>query len=337
MEKDVVLLAIESSCDETAVAIVKNGNEILSSVVSTQISIHKKFGGVIPEVASRLHVENVSLVIEEALTKANMKVEDVDGIAYTLGPGLIGSLHVGVMAAKTLAFAFNKPLIPVHHIAGHIFANRFVDELEYPLMALVVSGGHTELVYLKDPYSFDVVGETLDDAIGEAYDKVARVMSLPYPGGPEIDKLAKQGTFAYKLTKPMNDDSYNFSFSGLKSTVLQFIEREKRNGRDVNSADLACSFQETALDVLVGKTVRAAKDYGVKQVVLAGGVAANSRLRERITDTFAKELSDVKVTIPPLWCCTDNAAMIGAAGYYAYQAGRFGTLKDKASPSMDLF
>ena len=337
MEKDVILLAIESSCDETAVALVKNGNEILSSVVSTQISIHKKFGGVIPEVASRLHVENVSIVVEEALAKANMHVEDVDGIAYTLGPGLIGSLHVGVMAAKTLAFAYNKPLIPVHHIAGHIFANQFVSELEYPLLALVVSGGHTELVYLENPNTFEVIGETLDDAIGEAYDKVARVIGLPYPGGPEIDKLAKEGTFAYKLTKPMNDDSYNFSFSGLKSTVLQFIEREKRNGREVNNADLACSFQESALDVLVSKALRAAKEYNVKQIVLAGGVAANSRLRSMITERFDKELPQVKVTIPPLWCCTDNAAMIGAAGYHAYIAGRRGSLNDKASPSMDLF
>ncbi len=337
MEKDVILLAIESSCDETAVAIVKNGHEIISSVVSTQISIHKKFGGVIPEVASRLHVENVSLVVEEALTKANMSVEDVDAIAYTLGPGLIGSLHVGVMAAKTLAFAYNKPLVPVHHIAGHIFANRFVSELQFPLMSLVVSGGHTELVYLKDPYSFEVVGETQDDAIGECYDKVARVAGLPYPGGPEIDKLAKEGTYAYKLTKPKNDDSYDFSFSGLKSTVLQFMEREKRNGREVNMADLACSFQETALSVLVGKSVRAAKDYKVKQIVLAGGVAANSRLRTMITDEFAANAPEIQVSIPPLWCCTDNAAMIGAAGYYAFLAKRFGTYADKASPSMELF
>lgn len=337
MEKDVVLLAIESSCDETAVAIVKNGKEILSNVVSTQISVHSKFGGVIPEVASRLHVENVSVVIEEALEKANMSVEDVDAIAYTLGPGLIGSLHVGVVAAKTLAFAYNKPLLPIHHIAGHIFANRFVDDLNYPMMALVVSGGHTELVYMSDPYHFEVVGETLDDAIGEAYDKVARVLNLPYPGGPQIDRLAKEGTFAYHLTKPMNDDSYNFSFSGLKSSVLQFIDRCKRKNEECSKADLACSFQETALSVLVDKTVRAAIHYDVKQVVLAGGVAANSRLRSKISEEFTKQAPDIKITIPPLWCCTDNAAMIGAAGYYAYLAQKWGGFEDKASPSMELF
>ena len=337
MEKDVILLAIESSCDETAVAIVKNGKEIISNVVSTQISVHSKFGGVIPEVASRLHVENVSVVIEEALEKANMSVDDVDAIAYTLGPGLIGSLHVGVVAAKTLAFAYNKPLLPVHHIAGHIFANRFVDELEFPMMALVVSGGHTELVYMEDPYHFEVVGETMDDAIGEAYDKVARVLGLPYPGGPQIDRLAKEGTPAYKLTKPLNDDSYNFSFSGLKSSVLQFIDRCKRKGEEFTQADLACSFQETALSVLVDKTVRAAVAYNVKHVVLAGGVAANSRLREKISEEFTKTAPSIKITIPPLWCCTDNAAMIGAAGYYAYLAEKWGEYSDKASPSMELF
>lgn len=337
MEKDVILLALESSCDETAVAIVKNGKEIISSVVSTQISVHSKFGGVIPEVASRLHVENISVVIEEALTKANMSVDDVDAICYTLGPGLIGSLHVGVVAAKTLAFAYNKPLLPIHHIAGHIFANRFVDDLNYPMMALVVSGGHTELVYMADPYHFEVVGETLDDAIGEAYDKVARVLGLPYPGGPQIDKLAKEGEPVYHLTKPMNDDSYNFSFSGLKSSVLQFMDRCNRKGEEFTKANVASSFQETALSVLVDKTVRAAMEYDVKQVVLAGGVAANSRLREKIGEEFTKHAPNIKITIPPLWCCTDNAAMIGAAGYYAYLAGKFGGYEDKASPSMELF
>ncbi|MBR3694056.1 MAG: tRNA (adenosine(37)-N6)-threonylcarbamoyltransferase complex transferase subunit TsaD [Erysipelotrichales bacterium] len=337
MSKDVLLLAIESSCDETAASVVRNGKEILSNVVSSQINVHSKFGGVIPEVASRLHVENVSVVLEEAVKNAGITMDEINGIAYTLGPGLIGSLHVGVIAAKTLALAYNKPLLPVHHIAGHIFANRFVDELEYPLMALVVSGGHTELVYMPDPYHFEVVGQTMDDAIGEAYDKVARVLGLPYPGGPQIDRLAKSGQPVYHLTKPMNDASYNFSFSGLKSNVLQFIDRCKRKGEEYTPENIASSFQESALTLLVGKTVRAAIEYDVKHIVLAGGVAANSRLRSMIQEEFASKAPNVKVTIPPLWCCTDNAAMIGAAGYYAYLQERWGELNDKASPSMELF
>ena len=336
MEKDCLILAVESSCDETAVAIVKNGKDILSNVVSSQISVHSKFGGVIPEVASRLHVENISVVINEALEKANIKVEDVDAIAYTQGPGLIGSLHVGVVAAKTMAFAFQKPLLPIHHIAGHIFANRFVDELEFPLLALVVSGGHTELVILKSEQDYEIIGSTRDDAVGEAYDKVARVMGLPYPGGPQIDRIAKEGSPIYKLPKPMHDDSYDFSFSGLKSAVLQFINQRNMKNETYNKADLACSFQEAALDVLIEKTCKATKEFQVKQVVLAGGVAANSRLRTKIQEEFAKNFSCVKLTIPPLWCCTDNAAMIGAAVYYAYQAKKFGEFDDKASPSLDL-
>lgn len=336
MEKDIIIMALESSCDETAVAIVKNGREIISNVVSSQINVHMKYGGVIPEVASRLHIENISVVIAEALEKAQMSVEQVDAIAYTLGPGLIGSLHVGVIAAKTIALAYNKPLLPIHHIAGHIFANQFVDTLEFPLLALVVSGGHTELVYLKDPYNFKVIGETLDDAVGEAFDKVARVMDLPYPGGPQIDKLAKTGHNVYKLPTPLNDDSYNFSFSGLKSGVLQFINKCNMKNEAYNYADLACSFQETALNVLITKTLHAAQEFDVKHVVLAGGVAANSMLRAKISEEFTNKLPQVKLTIPPLWCCTDNAAMIGAAGYYAYLGQKWGTLSDKATPSMEL-
>lgn len=336
MEKSCLILAIESSCDETAVAIIRDGKEILANVVSSQINVHKKFGGVIPEVASRLHVENISVVIEEALTAANCKVEDVDAIAYTQGPGLIGSLHVGVVAAKTLAFAYGKPLLPIHHITGHIFANRFVDDLQFPMLSLVVSGGHTELVLLQNPYKFEIIGSTRDDAVGEAYDKVARVMGLPYPGGPQIDKLAKEGKPVYDLPRPMDDESYDFSFSGLKSAVLQFINQRNMKNQTYGKADLAASFQEAALGILVDKTVRAAKELRVSHVVLAGGVAANSRLRSRMEEVFAKECPAVKLTIPPLWCCTDNAAMIGAAGYYAYQEGKFGTYSDKASPSLAM-
>ena len=226
--KDTYILAIESSCDETAASIVKNAKEIVSNVVATQIDVHKDFGGVIPEVASRIHVENISMVIEETLHKANMKVEDVDAIAVTQGPGLVGSLHVGVQAAKTLAWAYNKPLVPVHHIAGHIYANQLITELKFPLLALVVSGGHTELVYMKDEWSFEILGTTQDDAIGEAGDKVGRVLGLPYPGGVYVDKIAKDGKPIYSLAKPKTENELDFSFSGLKSSVLQFIDRCKR-------------------------------------------------------------------------------------------------------------
>lgn len=336
MKQEKIILAVESSCDETAVAIVKDGKEILANIVSSQINVHRKFGGVIPEVASRLHVENISVVIAEALEQANIKLDDVDAIAYTQGPGLIGSLHVGVVAAKTLAFAFHKPLLPIHHIAGHIFANRFVDELEFPMLALVVSGGHTELVLLENEATYQIIGSTRDDAVGEAYDKVARVMGLPYPGGPQIDKLAKEGKPVYALPKPMNDGSYDFSFSGLKSAVLSFINTKAMKGEAYDAADLACSFQEAALDVLVSKTLRATGAFPVKHVVLAGGVAANSRLRAKMQEAFASQYPSVKLTIPPLWCCTDNAAMIGAAGYYALLSGKMGEYSDKASPALDL-
>ena len=318
--EDIVLLAIESSCDETACAIVRNGHEILSNVVASQIDVHTLYGGVVPEVASRIHVENISTVIKQALQQANMKVEDVDGIAFTQGPGLIGSLHVGVLAAKTLAFNYHKPLIPVQHLTGHIYANAFVGELKFPLLALVVSGGHTELVLMKEDYDFEVIGTTLDDAIGEAYDKVGRVLELPYPGGPKIDKLAKEGKPVYRLPKPKVDNDLDFSFSGLKSAVMQSINRLERNGEELNIADMCASFQETALNALWDRVELALQRYEVRQLVLAGGVAANSRLRE-IVETRMKKHPDVEYIIPPLSCCTDNAAMIGASGYIAYKKG----------------
>lgn len=330
-----LILAIESSCDETACSIIKDGNEILSNVVSSQINVHKKFGGVVPEVASRIHVENISVVIEEALASANVTMEEISAIAFTQGPGLIGSLHVGVQAAKTLSWLYNKPLIPLHHITGHIYANKFVDTLVFPLLALVVSGGHTELVYMKDEWSFDIVGTTQDDAIGEAYDKVARVLGLPYPGGPAIDKLAKEGKPHYHLPTPKTEKALDFSFSGLKSAVLQLIQREEKKGEKIVPADLAYCFQETALDTLIHKTMVAVERYEPKQVVLAGGVAANSRLREKITEDI-KKYPNVHLTIPPLWCCTDNAAMIAAAGSVAYRHGLFGTLDCSANPCIEM-
>lgn len=330
-----IILAIESSCDETACSIIKDGKEILSNVVSSQINVHKKYGGVVPEVASRIHVENISVVIDEALKTANVSMENVDAIAFTQGPGLIGSLHVGVQAAKTLAWAFNKPLVPLHHIIGHIYANGFVDELMFPLLALVVSGGHTELVYMKDEWSFDILGTTQDDAIGEAYDKVARVLGLPYPGGPAIDKLAKEGKAHYTLPTPKTEKELDFSFSGLKSAVLQLIQREEKKGETIVPADLAYCFQETALDTLVNKTVKAVEKYQPKQVVLAGGVAANSRLREKMTERIGS-MANVHLTIPPLWCCTDNAAMMGAAGSVAYRHQLFGELNCSANPCKEI-
>lgn len=330
------ILAIESSCDETAVAIVENGKQILSNVVATQIDVHKDFGGVIPEVASRIHIENISMVIEEALAKSNLSMDDIDGIAVTQGPGLIGCLHVGVQAAKTLAWAFHKPLIPVHHIAGHIYANNLIADLQFPLLALVVSGGHTELVYMKDEWSFEILGTTQDDAIGEAGDKVGRVLGLPYPGGVYVDKLAKEGNPVYKLTKPKTEGEMDFSFSGLKSSVLQFIERSKRTNTPFVPADLAASYQETALDALLSRARTALQKYAPKQMVLAGGVAANSRLRAKINDELVKEYPDVQFIIPPLSCCTDNAAMIAVAGYVAYKHGVRGDFSLTANPGIDL-
>ncbi|MBQ6489483.1 MAG: tRNA (adenosine(37)-N6)-threonylcarbamoyltransferase complex transferase subunit TsaD [Solobacterium sp.] len=329
------LLAIESSCDETACAVVEDGCRILSNIVSSQINVHTLYGGVVPEVASRIHVENISAVIQEAVEKAGTAMDEIDAIAYTQGPGLIGSLHVGVQAAKTLAWQFHKPLIPVHHLTGHIYANRFVSELEFPMMALVVSGGHTELVWMKNDWDFQVIGTTWDDAIGEAYDKVARVLGLGYPGGPIMDKMAKEGKPHYKLPVPKTASPFDFSFSGLKTAVLQLVEREKRAGNEVDPADVAYAFQETALNSMVSKTVSAVKEYQPKMIVLAGGVAANSRLRQLMQEKM-QEVPDVKLIIPPMYCCTDNAAMIGAAGYTAYLHGCFGDLEAAADPSLEM-
>ncbi|MDI9540367.1 MAG: tRNA (adenosine(37)-N6)-threonylcarbamoyltransferase complex transferase subunit TsaD [Bacillota bacterium] len=334
--KDVIILAIESSCDETACAIVKNGNEILADKVASQIDVHTLYGGVVPEVASRIHIENISIIIKETLKEADMTVEEVDAIAFTQGPGLIGSLHIGVLAAKTLAWAYNKPLIPVHHLTGHIYANAFVKELKFPLLALIVSGGHTELVLMKEDYDFEVIGETLDDAIGEAYDKVGRVLNLPYPGGPKIDKLAKEGKPIYKLPTPKVESPLDFSFSGLKSAVMQAINRLKRNNEELSIEDMCASFQKTALSFLWKKVEIALDNYEVKQLVLAGGVAANSQLRKIVEEKMKTDYPDIDYIIPPLKYCTDNAAMIGASAYIAYKKGIRATYDIGAKATLDF-
>ncbi len=332
--KDITILAIESSCDESACAIVRNGKDILSNVVATQIEVHEKFGGVLPEVASRLHVEQISAVIDEAVEKAGISVGDVDAIAYTRGPGLIGSLHVGVQAAKTLAWAYHKPLLPIHHIKSHIFANNLITDLKFPLLALVVSGGHSEIVYMKDDSSYEILGQTQDDAIGEAYDKVARVLHLGYPGGPKIDKLAKGVEPLYKLPQPKTQGAFDLSFSGLKSGVLQFVDRCNRKGESYDDATLAASFQETALNEIMDKLLKAIDTVEVNQVLLAGGVAANSRLREKMVEAFANRSEEL--ILPPLWVCTDNAAMVAVAGYFAYKNEEFGDFSQSAKPSLKV-
>ena len=332
--KSTYILAIESSCDETSVSIIKDGHEEIATVVLTQIDIHKLFGGVVPEVASRHHIENITIVIEECLHKANMTIEQVDAIAVTYGPGLIGSLLIGVQAAKTLAYLYQKPLIPVHHIAGHIYANNLVEEMNFPLIALVVSGGHTELMYMKDDYSFSYIGVNLDDAVGEAYDKVARVIGLPYPGGPAVDKLAHQGKDTYHLPLPLDDDSYDFSFSCLKSAVINLSHNEQQRGNEIRKEDLACSFQNRVVEILAKKTMKALKEFGVDRLIVAGGVAANQGLRERLQTLCEQE--NIHLIIPPMKYCTDNAAMIGAAGYFAYQLGIRGDLTLNAKATGEL-
>ena len=329
------ILAIESSCDETSVSIIEDGEKEISTVVLSQMDTHANYGGVVPEIASRMHIENITMVIEDCLNKANMTMESIDAIAVTYGPGLIGSLLIGVMAAKTLAYIYNKPLVPVHHIAGHIYANNLVKEMEFPLMALVVSGGHTELVYMKEHYSFEVVGSTLDDAVGEAFDKVARVLDLPYPGGPNIDKLALEGKDTYDLPMPLDDDSFNFSFSGIKSAVINLAHNEIQRGNEIRKADLARSFENRVVDILAKKTMRALKKYNVKNLVVAGGVSANKWLRGKLTELCEK--NGVNLNLPEMKYCTDNAAMIGSAGYFAYKLGRRAelTLKAKATDTLE--
>lgn len=333
-EKDIYILGIESSCDETSFSIVKNGEKEIATIISSQIDIHKDYGGVVPEIASRNHVKNITIVLEECLEQANMKMEDIDAIAITYGPGLIGSLLIGLEAAKTLSFIYNKPLIPVHHIAGHIYANSLVKKLEFPLLAIVVSGGHTELIEMTDHYKFKKLGGTIDDAIGECYDKVARVIGLSYPGGPKLDKLSTKGKASYKLPTPLKDDSYNFSFSGLKSAVINLVHNEEQRGREINKEDLAASFQKVAVESIITKSKKAIINKNIKHIIIAGGVAASSGLRKAITE-LAEELN-IDVSIPPMKYCTDNAAMIAAAGYFAYKEGRIADLSLNSKSSDKL-
>ena len=335
MIKDELILAIETSCDETAVAIVKNGTELLANVVASQIESHKRFGGVVPEVASRHHVEEITVVIEEALNQAELEPGDLTAVAVTEGPGLVGALLIGVNAAKAFAFAHGLPLVPVHHIAGHIYANRLVKEMTFPLLSLIVSGGHTELVLMEEHGTFKVIGETRDDAAGEAYDKVARTLNMPYPGGPHIDKLAQEGEANIDLPRAwLEPNSLDFSFSGLKSAVINTVHNATQRGEMIKPEDLAASFQASVVDVLVEKTYRAAEQYNVKQVLLAGGVAANKGLRHMLENRFNETKYDL--VIPPLHLCTDNAAMIGAAGSVAYQKGTRGDMALNGVPGLDL-
>lgn len=330
-----LILAIESSCDEMAMAVLKDERDFLSSVVASQIDVHAMYGGVVPEIASRKHVECVSLVLKETLNKANVKIEDIDAIAVTKGPGLVGSLHIGLQAAKTIAMAYHKPLIGVHHIAGHIYANNYNQDIIYPSLCLVVSGGHSELVLLKAPFEFEVIGQTLDDAVGEAYDKVGRVLNLPYPGGPVIDQMATLGKHSYKLPIPLDDDSYNFSFSGLKSAVINLNHKANQRNEVINQVDLATSFQEVVVEVLVNKTIRATKEYGVKQVLMAGGVSANRGLRKAMSEAV-NQLDGVELLLPPMSCCTDNAMMIALAAKQMYDLKMFSDLSLGIKPNLDL-
>lgn len=334
--KDIYILGIESSCDETAAAVVKNGREVLSNIISSQIVIHRKYGGVVPEIASRKHIENVMPVIDEALTKAKITLDDVDAVAVTYGPGLVGALLVGLSAAKSLAWAIDKPLIGVNHLEGHVFAN-FLNEkdLEPPFMALVVSGGHTALLKVTGYNEFELLGQSRDDAAGEAFDKIARVMGLPYPGGPEIERLALQGnSLAIQFPKARLDNPFEFSFSGLKSAVLNYLHNEEQAKRPVNYSDVAASFQHAVVEALCERAVYAMQHTGLKNIVLAGGVSANKVLQNTLAETMNKIGCHLVHPTPIL--CTDNAVMIACRGYFMYEAGLFSPLDLNAQPNLKL-
>lgn len=336
-EKDVLILAIESSCDETAAAVVKNGREVLSNIISSQIALHTLYGGVVPEIASRKHIEKINQVIEEALSQANVTLDDIDAIGVTYGPGLVGALLVGVAEAKAISYAAKKPLIGVHHIEGHISANYIENkDLEPPFACLVVSGGHTHLVVVEDYGTYRILGRTRDDAAGEAFDKVARAIGLGYPGGPKIDKISKEGN-PNAISFPrahIAESVYDFSFSGLKSAVLNYLNGAKMKGEEINVADVAASFQKAVTDVLVEHAMMAVKEYGFDKLAIAGGVASNSTLRKEMA--LACEKNHVKFYHPSPILCTDNAAMIGAAAYYEYLAGTRHGLDLNAIPNLKL-
>ncbi len=335
MKKDVYILGIETSCDETAASVVKNGSEIISNVVASQIESQKRFGGVVPEIASRHHVEEITLVIEKALDDAGLAPNQLNAVAVTEGPGLVGALLIGINAAKAFAFANALPIIGVHHIAGHIYANQLVQPMEFPLLALIVSGGHTEMVIMREHGSFELIGETRDDAAGEAYDKVARVLGLPYPGGPHVDKLALASESAVEFPRAwLEADSYDFSFSGLKSSVINYKHNLEQRGGTLDAEAVAAGFQQSVVEVLTVKAVRAAKEYDVKQVIAAGGVSANKGLRNSLESTFTKE--HIPFSVPPIALCTDNAAMIAAAGTQMYLSDVRGDLSMNGRPGMQL-
>ncbi len=329
--KDTYILGIETSCDETSCSIVKNGIEDMNTVILSQIDIHQLYGGVVPEIASRNHVKDITFVIDKCLKESGITMDDIAGISVTYGPGLVGSLLVGLEAAKTLSFIYDKPLIPVHHIRGHIYANSINKGMQFPLIALIISGGHTELLYMKNHFDFEKIGGTLDDAVGECYDKVARVLNMKYPGGPKIDKAAQKGNISYNLPIPLNDESYNFSFSGLKSAVINLKHNLDQRGESINKENLCTSFQNVVIESLTSKTIRALDEYNVKRLVLAGGVSANKGIRNTF-EKLCKE-NDIELIMPEFKYCTDNATMVAAAGYYLYKNKKFSDLELNAKSS----
>ena len=329
-----MIMSIETSCDETSIAILKEGKDLLANVVSSQIDSHKQYGGVMPELASRLHLENIMICIKEAMQQAGIEYKDITLITYTKGPGLIGALHVGMQAAKALSIAHGIPLLGVDHMKGHIYASRYICDFQYPCLILVVSGGHSELVLMKGEYDFILLGETQDDAIGECYDKVSRVLGLGYPGGPIIDKLASQGEAIYPLPYPKVEGKYDFSFSGLKTAVLNLVNNMKQKNVEFKNEDIAASFQHKVVDISIDKILLALDEYDVKQVMLAGGVSANKELRQEVEKRVHRKNKNIEVVLPPLWCCTDNGAMTAMAGYYSNESES--QISDGVNPNLGL-
>jgi N6-L-threonylcarbamoyladenine synthase len=337
MDRDIITLAIETSCDETSCAVVKNGREVLSNIISSQVDIHRKYGGVVPEVASRKHIENINLIIQQALDEANVTFNDIDIVGVTRGPGLVGALLVGISSAKAIAYALDKPLVGVNHIEGHICANYIEHkDLEPPFTCLVVSGGHTYLVYVKDYTEYEMVGRTRDDAAGEAFDKVARTLGLSYPGGPEIDRLSKIGNpNAIQFPRVyLENNSYDFSFSGLKTAVLNYLNQARQKGEEIRVEDVAASFQQAVIEVLVDKSIRLAKERKTDKIVLAGGVAANQGLRELLSKRGKEE--NIEIFYPSIKLCTDNAAMIGSAAYFNFINNKVSDLDLSVAPNLEL-